>query len=75
MASIPGFTFLVDKPTKSFLGLFIHDCRGVFSIGGGSTADKPAHQMKLFSVSGAVSAHKQMESHTQPSAGGQLTIH
>jgi hypothetical protein len=75
MASIPGFTFIVDKPTKSFLGLFIHGCRRIFSIGGGSAADKSAHQMKLFSVSGAVSAHKQVKSHTQPSAGGQLTIH
>jgi hypothetical protein len=75
MASIPGFTFLVDKPTKSFLGLFIHGCRGVFSIGGGTTADESAHKMKLFAVSGAVSAHKQVESHPHPSAGGQFTIH
>jgi hypothetical protein len=75
MASIIGFTFLVDKPTKSFLGPCIHGCRRIFSIGGGSAADEAANKMKLFVESGTVSAHKQVKSHPQASAGGQFTIH
>jgi hypothetical protein len=75
MASIIGFTFLVDKPTKSFLGLFIHGCRRIFGIGGGSAADEATNKMKLFAESSAVSAHKQVKSHAQASAGGQFTIH